>query len=54
MSRLSLRAFSFLFAALATTGCWEQWSENWFPQMKWQKAVQAFERVDDVKGRACR
>ncbi len=26
-------------------GCWEQWSESWFPQMKWQKAVQAFERV---------
>jgi mono/diheme cytochrome c family protein len=27
-------------------GCWEQWSESWFPQMKWQKSVQAFERVD--------
>ena len=26
--------------------CWEQWSETWFPQMKWQKAVQAFEDVD--------
>jgi len=26
-------------------GCWEQWSEGWFPQMKWQKAVQAYERV---------
>ena len=26
-------------------GCWEQWSETWFPQMKWQKAIQAFERV---------
>lgn len=25
--------------------CWEQWSESWFPQMKWQRAVQAFERV---------
>ena len=25
--------------------CWEQWSESWFPQMKWQKAIQAFERV---------
>ena len=46
MSRLSLQAFSVLFAVLATTGCWEQWSENWFPQMKWQKAVQAFERVE--------
>ncbi len=28
------------------TGCWEQWSEAWFPQMKWQKAVQAYERVE--------
>jgi hypothetical protein len=27
-------------------GCWEQWSNNWFPQMKWQPAVQAFERVE--------
>ncbi|HBZ71270.1 MAG TPA: hypothetical protein DEP35_16700 [Deltaproteobacteria bacterium] len=29
--------------AFATTGCWEQWSQSWFPQMKWQPAVQAFE-----------
>jgi mono/diheme cytochrome c family protein len=35
-----------LFAVLATTGCWEQWSEKWFSQMKWQKAAQAFERVE--------
>jgi mono/diheme cytochrome c family protein len=40
-----------LFAALAlmltgSLGCWEQWSESWFPQMKWQKSVQAFERLD--------
>jgi mono/diheme cytochrome c family protein len=26
-------------------GCWEQWSNDWFPQMKWQKSVQAFEEV---------
>lgn len=26
-------------------GCWEQWSEDWFPQMKWQKAIQAYEYV---------
>jgi mono/diheme cytochrome c family protein len=26
-------------------GCWEQWSVDWFPQMKWQRAVQPFERV---------
>ena len=39
----------FLLLALALTGslgCWEQWSNNWFPQMKWQPAVQAFERVE--------
>ncbi len=37
-----------LGAALAITmgtGCWEQWSESWWPQMKWQKAVQAFEET---------
>jgi hypothetical protein len=28
-----------------TLGCWEQWSNDWFPQMKWQPAVQAFESV---------
>ena len=26
-------------------GCWEQWSDTWWPQMKWQKAIQAYERV---------
>ena len=26
-------------------GCWEQWSDTWFPQMKRQKAIQAFEIV---------
>jgi len=26
-------------------GCWEQWSDTWFPQMKRQKAIQAFETV---------
>ena len=29
----------------ALPGCWEQWSESWFPQMKWQKAVQGFEEA---------
>ncbi len=28
---------------LAQTGCWEQVSEEWFPQMKWQPAIQAYE-----------
>jgi len=37
-----------LLAALLLTGsvgCWEQWSNAWFPQMKWQPAVQAYESV---------
>ena len=50
MSRRALRRsnrFFVLVALLLTTsvGCWEQWSNDWFPQMKWQKAVQAFEAV---------
>jgi hypothetical protein len=39
----------FVLLALSLTaslGCWEQWSNDWFPQMKWQPAVQAFERVE--------
>jgi mono/diheme cytochrome c family protein len=49
--RSALRLSRGLFATLAflltgTLGCWEQWSETWFPQMKWQKAVQAYERLD--------
>jgi mono/diheme cytochrome c family protein len=38
----------FALVLLLTTGsfgCWEQWSETWWPQMKWQKAIQAYERV---------
>jgi mono/diheme cytochrome c family protein len=38
----------FVFTALllcGAVGCWEQWSDTWFPQMKRQKAVQAFETV---------
>ncbi len=44
--RLS-RSLSVLIALSLTTmvGCWEQWSNDWFPQMKWQKAVQAYEEV---------
>lgn len=36
---LAMMAFFFL----TQTGCWEQVSVEWFPQMKWQKSVQAFE-----------
>jgi mono/diheme cytochrome c family protein len=34
-----------LLLASASLGCWEQWTEDWWPQMKWQKALQAYERV---------
>ena len=37
------RAVMGLCVAFAASGCWEQWSDTWWPQMKWQKAVQAFE-----------
>ena len=44
--RLSRSAFAFTVSLSATLGCWEQWSVDWFPQMKWQIAIQAFEDVD--------
>jgi mono/diheme cytochrome c family protein len=46
-SRIPRACFA-LTALLLTTqvGCWEQWSDSWFPQMKRQKAVQAYESVD--------
>jgi mono/diheme cytochrome c family protein len=31
---------------LGNTACWEQWSPTWFPQMKKQPAIQAFENTD--------
>ena len=34
-----------LLLCAGSFGCWEQWSEQWWPQMKWQKAIQAYERV---------
>jgi len=47
LSNLSARRLFTVCLILLTTslGCWEQWSVEWFPQMKWQKAVQPFERV---------
>ncbi|MEM7410814.1 MAG: cytochrome c [Myxococcota bacterium] len=33
------------FLLVFSVGCWEQWSDTWFPQMKRQKAQQAFEIV---------
>lgn len=45
--RLSRALFVFTaFVLCGGVGCWEQWSEAWFPQMKWQKAVQSYEPVD--------
>lgn len=32
-------------------GCWEQYSNEWFPQMKWQEAVQAYEEMEPIEGR---
>lgn len=47
MSKCNLRslvAFG-LLALVSATGCFEQVDKNWFPQMKRQPAVQAFESV---------
>jgi mono/diheme cytochrome c family protein len=32
-----------MIALIGLPGCWEQVSVEWFPQMKWQPSVQAFE-----------
>lgn len=48
-SALRLSRTLFLLTALLLTtavGCWEQWSDTWFPQMKRQKATQAFEIIE--------
>lgn len=47
-SRRRVRLVGILVGLSLTTlpGCWEQWSETWWPQMKWQKTVQAYERVE--------
>ena len=41
LSKLSVAAM--LLVLVGLPGCWEQVSVEWFPQMKWQEAVQAFE-----------
>jgi len=44
--RVGRALFALVAALLAgSLGCWEQWSNDWFPQMKWQPSVQAFERT---------
>lgn len=46
MSRASAIRLAFvLVMPFVGTGCWEQWSVTWWPQMKWQKAVQAYEET---------
>jgi len=45
-SKLAHGLVTCVFVLVTTTGCWEQWSEEWFPQMKWQKAVQAYEPLE--------
>jgi len=47
-SALRISRSFFVATALLLTfavGCWEQWSDTWWPQMKRQKAVQAYESV---------
>jgi hypothetical protein len=44
LSRISrLRLLLVVAMPFVGTACWEQWSVAWWPQMKWQKTVQAFE-----------
>ena len=47
MSKRSAHRLSAVLLLLLTggVGCWEQWSVDWFPQMKWQNAVQPLERT---------
>jgi len=39
-----------LLALVGLPGCWEQASVEWWPQMKWQPSVQAFE-LNQYQGR---
>jgi mono/diheme cytochrome c family protein len=41
----------FAVASLFGTGCWEQWSVAWWPQMKWQRSLLPFEQVTAVPDR---
>lgn len=42
MSRASALRLALVVLTLPAFGCWEQWSVEWWPQMKWQIALQAF------------
>jgi mono/diheme cytochrome c family protein len=50
VSTRRLLVASLLTALLGLPGCWEQVSVEWFPQMKWQPSVQAFE-LNPYQGR---
>ena len=41
----ALAAMGLTLLMIGNMGCWEQWSSTWFPQMKRQPAVQAFENT---------
>jgi len=43
------RAAALVVIALVTSGCWEQVSPEWFPQMKDQPAIQALEGVQPLE-----
>ena len=49
MGRSPSRASLIAAAALCVSGCWEQVSAGWFPQMKEQPAVQALENVPPLE-----
>lgn len=53
MSNRSLRpVYALVLISLSfSTGCWEQWSRSWFPQMKSQPVVQAYEAPEFPAGR---
>lgn len=46
MSRASALRLLLVMSTLPAFGCWEQMSVEWFPQMKWQIAVQAYEDTE--------
>lgn len=40
-----MAAAGLALVGLGNTACWEQWSSTWFPQMKQQPVVQAYENT---------
>jgi len=53
LSKRNVAILVCLFALVGSPGCWEQMSAEWWPQMKRQLSVQAFEEVlhdDQLQG----